>query len=228
MGLAEDIDEVITRLSSRLDPPLSKRLEILGAKLKELALRHMVSSNHTVMELVIAKHLLERGYEVEVEYELAPNLVCDIFATRNGRTIITEVETGFVPPENSTDPMAYRMARELSKVARYSKHSDEFAMAIPPFHILQLPYVLFLPPEERDRWGIKYFKNLIDAYYSKPPVDFDELMTAKLHYVYVVLVDSLQMIELTAGEYYNFFVERPASLLWRTGWPLSIPPLEED
>lgn len=224
MGLIEDVDSVVERLGERLEGSARERLEQLGSRLKELALRRVISSNHTVMELIVAAHLLSKGYEVEVEYVLAPDLVCDVYATLNGESMIVEVETGFVPPENSVDPMAYRLARELSKVARYSKYADYFAMAIPPFHILQLPYIVFLPPEERLNWGIEYFKSLIDAYYRRPPVELEELLTAKLHYVYVVLVDALKLVELTAREYFVTFVERPAILLWRAGWPLNAPP----
>ncbi len=227
MGLSEDIDAVVSRLAEGLEGGARVRLEQLGSRLKELALRKVVSSNHTVMELVVASHLLSKGYEVDVEHVLAPDLVCDVYASLNGESLIVEVETGFVPPENSTDPVAYRLARELSKVARYSRYSDYFAMAVPPFHILQLPYIIFLPPEERARWGIEYFKRLVDAYYRKPPVKLEELLEAKLHYVYVVLVDTLKLIELTAREYFVTFIERPAALLWRAGWPLSELPVNE-
>lgn len=226
MGLLEDIDSVIQRLRSRLQPPADDALGQLGDRLKELALRRLVSSNHTVMELIIAAHLLSKGYSVEIERVLAPNLVCDIYAVQDGKTLIIEVETGFVPPENSVDPLAYRLARELSKVARYSQYADYFAMAVPPFHILQLPFIVFLPPEERVRWGAEQLKGLIDTYYSRPPVKFEELLSAKLHYVYVVLVDTLELIELTAREYFVTFIERPAILLAKSGWPLGSVPVE--
>ena len=225
MGLLEDVDLVIEGLKEKLPPPADGTLEQLGAKLKELALRRVVSSNHTVMELVVAAHLLSKGYSIDVEHVLAPNLVCDIYAVREGRSLIVEVETGFVPPENSKDPLSYRFARELSKVARYSQYSDYFALAIPPFHILQLPVAVFLPPEERQRWGIDYFKELIDAYYTKPPVKLEELLSARLHYVYIVLVDTLEVVELTAREYFVTFIERPAILLAKAKWPLGWTPL---
>lgn len=224
MSLIEDVDTVVKRLGEGLETPARDRLEQLGNRLKELAIRKVISSNHTVMELVVASYLLSKGYEVDVEHVLAPDLVCDIYASLNGESLIVEIETGFVPPENSTDPIAYRLARELSKVARYSRYSDYFAMAIPPFHILQLPYIVFLPPEQRAEWGIEYFKRVIDIYYTKPPVKLEELLTARLHYVYIVLVDALKLVELTAREYFITFIERPAILLWRAGWPLSAPP----
>lgn len=223
--MVEDIDSVIERLKDRLDSPASETLDHLGSRLKELALRRMVSSNHTVMELVVAAHLLSKGYSVEIEHVLAPNLVCDIYAVLNGKSLIVEVETGFVPPENSIDPVAYRFARELSKVARYSQYADYFAMAVPPFHILQLPFIVFMPPEERKRWGIDYVKRLLDLYYSKPPVELEELLSAKLHYVFVVLVDTLELIELTAREYFVTFIERPAMLLAKSNWPLGDIPM---
>ncbi|RLE71244.1 MAG: hypothetical protein DRJ43_00100 [Thermoprotei archaeon] len=225
VGLIEDIDKVLESLKCRVDPPASSRLEQLSSRLKELALRRVISSNHTVIELIVAAHLLSKGFDVEVEYVLAPSLVCDVYGVKDGRSIIVEVETGFVPPENSLDPVAYRMARELSKVARYSKYADEFAMAVPPFHILQLPYLIFLPPEERVKWGLDRLKSLIDTYYSKPPVTFDELLKARLHYVYVVIVDRLELVELTAREYYVSFIERAVVALSKMEgeWPLIRP-----
>ncbi|MCS7105402.1 MAG: hypothetical protein NZ954_07585 [Thermofilaceae archaeon] len=225
MGLIESVDSVTERLVKNMDPPASEKLEQLASRLKELALRKVISSNHTVMELIVSAHLLSKGYDVEIEYVLAPGLVCDLYASNGDKSIVVEVETGFVPPENSVDPVAYRLARELSKVARYSRFSDYFVMAIPPFHILQLPYIVFLPPEERVQWGIEYFKKLIDAYYTKPPVKDEELLSAKLHYVYIVLVDALKLVELTAREYFQIFIERPAILLYRAGWPLSGLPI---
>jgi len=226
VGLVEDVELTLQRLKERLEPSGFRSLEGLAAKLRELALRRVVSSNHTIMELVVAAHLLSKGYEVDVEHPLAPNLVCDVYAVREGESLIVEVETGFVPPENSVDPLAYRLARELSKVARYSRYADYFAMAVPPFHILQLPSLIFLPPEERKRWGVERLKGLIDAYYSKPPVELEELLTARLHYVYLVIVDTLELIELTAREYFTTFIERPAALLAGSSWLLGELPVE--
>jgi len=221
VGLAEDIDLVVERLESKLDPDSAASLRWLGSKLKNLALRRAISSNHTVMELVVAAYLLSKGYSVDAEREVAPGLVCDLYATKDDKTLVVEVETGFVPPENSKDPIAYRFARELSKVARYSKHADIFAMAVPPFHILQLPPLIFLPSAERRLWNLEAFKRILDAYYARPPLELDDLLSAKLHYVYVVLVDTLELIELTAREYFLTFVERPSILMARNGWPPS-------
>jgi len=217
VGLPEDVEHVIEELSRRLDADKAGRLRRLGGRLLELALRRVVSSNHTVIELIVAAHLLSEGYDVEVEHVLAPNLVCDIYAFKDGKSMIVEVETGFVPPENSVDPLAFRMARELSKVARYSGYSDYFAMATPPFHILQLPYLIFMPPREREGLGLLRLKRVIDEYYRKPPVSYEELLGARLHYVYVVLVDMFEAVRLTAREYYVYFVERPAQAISRVG-----------
>ncbi len=210
MDFVDDVSFVLER-ARRVLPRLEdfSKLERVAWKLTNMYEKGLVKSNHSVMELVLACHLIKKGYDVDVEYDFGDGLVCDIYAKRNGESLAVEVETGFVPPENSKDPVAYRAAREISKVVRYSRFVDYFALATPPYHILQLPDIFFLPPEKRGYWGLKTIKSFLDRYYKKPPIRVEELISAKLNYVYVVVVDELLVLEYKAGEYYVEYLEKP-------------------
>lgn len=217
MGLAEDLTCIVEQLTSRLDHGARGKLKQMGEQLLELAIRRAVSSNHAVMELVVAYHLILKGFDVEVEHEVDQGLTCDVYARAGDRSVIVEVETGFVPPENALDPATFRMAREVSKVARYSKYADEFALAVPPFHILQLPLLLLLPPKARSAWDALRLKGLLDAYYKRPPVELDDILSARVNYVYLIMVEELRVIELAAEEYFKTFIEHPLARLGLRG-----------
>jgi hypothetical protein len=74
-------------------------------------------------------------------------------------TLVVEVETGFVPPEAALAPIRYRQARIAAKIARYSGHSQRFALATPGYHVLQVPEVLLQPPDERKKKELKIHRN---------------------------------------------------------------------
>lgn len=207
----EDLEAVYSKIAATRRDPLNGRdlaLELESIKRKLLALwrRRLVKSNHTIMELVVAGHLLYKGYRVDVEVEVGEGLVCDIYARNDSGSLIVEVETGFVPPDHSSDPILYRAAREASKIARYSRFADEFALAVPPYHVLQVPEVLYLDPEDRDPSELALVKDLLDAYYSRPPVELEDIARAKLSSVYVVNVDRAEVLELSAKEYCELFI----------------------
>jgi len=91
-----DMNVVFERLSGGLESGLRVRLESLKNRLVRLYRNGKVKINHSVVELVLAKHLLEAGYEVDVERCLN-GLSCDVYAVRDERILIVEVETGFIP-----------------------------------------------------------------------------------------------------------------------------------
>ena len=111
-----DIEDAFLRLSQDLPPDLRVELEALKDKLVKLKAEGKVKINHSVMELVCAKELLAMGYSVDVEHEIG-GLVCDVYAELDGRGLVVEIETGFVPPEHALDPMRYCKARIASKIA---------------------------------------------------------------------------------------------------------------
>jgi hypothetical protein len=147
------------------------------------------------MELVCAKHLLSKGYTVDVEHPLDHVLICDVYGVKGDGTIVVEVETGFIPPKNALDPTAYSQARIISKIARYGNHSNMFALATPLHYIIQIPLVLSKPPRFRQETELVKIKTLCDQYYTNPPVSLDELRYTRLHAIYIMDVDELTVYE---------------------------------
>ena len=172
----------------------------LREKLMALHKRRMVKINHSVMELVSAKHLIQRGFDVDVEYDLE-KVSCDVYGTKGYGSVIVEVETGFVPPENALDPTLYLKARIASKITRYSGFSNKFILATPPYYVMQLPPALTKPPRFRTDDEISTIKGLCDLYYSNPAVSVEEIRNARLHSIYTLDVDSASVQEWEVNEY---------------------------
>jgi hypothetical protein len=186
----EDVENLVEKIGGGVNPRIREGLEKLRNRLVELSRRGLVKINHSVMELVCAKHLMLKGYEVDVEHDLGGGLVCDVYAVRGDGTLAVEVETGFVPPENALDPEQYCRARVASKITRYSVKVDKFSLGIPPYYILQIPSALAKPPRFRSLGEVEEIKKLCDLYYKNPPVSVEEVKNARLHTVYVIDVAS--------------------------------------
>ena len=185
----EDLDCLLGRLSQGSSEDVSQKLRKLKDRLVELHRENIVKINHSVMELVCAKHLINRGYDVEVEKPLEKNLTCDLFAVKGYGSMIVEIETGFVPPEHALDPSTYLAARIASKIVRYSNFAGKFALAIPPYYVLQYPQVLTQPPKARKMEDLMKIKSLCDKYYHNPPVTLTEIKNARIHTVYIIEAD---------------------------------------
>ncbi|MEM3079557.1 MAG: hypothetical protein QXF21_04490, partial [Thermoproteota archaeon] len=97
----EDVETLVKRIGRNVDQDIKIRLENLKNRLIELSQKGLVKINHSVMELVCAKHLMLKGYDVDVEHDLGGGLICDVYAVRGHGTLVVEVETGYVPPENA-------------------------------------------------------------------------------------------------------------------------------
>ena len=202
MGYFErDLDLLLIKLKDGVDEETGRKLNSLKDRLVRLDETNVLKINHSVMELVCAKYLILRSYDVTVEYPLTDNLVCDLYATRGMGTMIVEVETGFVPPENALSPITYRRARIASKIARYSAHSNKFVLATPPHHILQIPPVFLKPPRERSIADLKELKDTCDKYYKNPPLSLDELRYGRLQTVHVIDVDGGEIKEFDPSNY---------------------------
>jgi len=204
--LIEELLIVSKTLCSQMDDKQCSMIRKIRNELIQLARKKLIKSNHTIMELIIAAFLIKKGYDISVEKVLEKDLICDIFAEKDGKRLIVEVETGFVPPSNSLDPILYRVTREISKVVRYSGYAEYFALATLPYHILQLPEFLFFPPAMRSPSLIAKTKALLDKYYKNPPIPVEKIKNAKLDYVYITIVDEYKVIEYTAKEYYSKFI----------------------
>ncbi|MCY1154034.1 MAG: hypothetical protein MOP50_514 [Nitrososphaera sp.] len=180
-----------------------ERMNFVKNRLVELYMRNLVKINHSAMELVCAKHLIRYGYKVDVEKQLTDILICDVYAEKGEGAAIVEIETGFIPPEHALDPLSYYVARIASKIARYSKHANQFVLATPPVSILPIPALFRRPPRDRRPSEIKKVKVLCDKYYKNPPVTEDEILNGRLHITYIINIDAGKVVEMDIDSYFE-------------------------
>jgi len=190
-----DIEILSAKLNSDTDAEDQKKLNVLKDKLIHLHEESIVKINHSVMELVCAKHLILKGYEVDIERPI-DGLVCDLYGVKGLGSHIVEVETGFIPPRHALDPANYRKSRIASKIIRYGNHSEKFALGVPPYYLLQIPDILVKPPRDRTMKDLKYLKTLCDLYYKNPPVTLDEIRNSRIHTIYIIDVDEISIREV--------------------------------
>lgn len=195
-----DVDTVMEKLRGDLNNEEYAKLLRLRDRLFQLNRRNLVKINHSIMELICAKHLIQGGFEVELEHTL--NVVsCDIYAVKGYGSLIVEVETGFVPPEHALDPHSYLRGRIASKITRYSSYANKFCLGTPPHYIMQIPSALTKPPRFRTQEEVAAIKGLCDLYYSSPPITMEEIKNARLHTIYSIDVDTVSVRELEVNEY---------------------------
>ena len=180
-----------------------ERMNFVKNRLIDLYMRNLVKINHSAMELVCAKHLIRYGYKVDVEKQLTDILICDVYAEKGEGAAIVEIETGFIPPEHALDPLSYYVARIASKIARYSKHANQFVLATPPVSILPIPALFRRPPRDRRPSEIKKVKVLCDKYYKNPPVTEDEILNGRLHITYIINIDAGKVVEMDIDSYFE-------------------------
>jgi hypothetical protein len=197
----------VTSLSDRMSAgepeEIVERMNFVKNRLIELYMRNLVKINHSSMELVCAKHLIHYGYKVDVEKQLTDILICDLYAEKGDGAAIVEIETGFIPPEHALDPLSYYAARIASKIARYSKHANQFVLATPPVSILPIPTLFRRPPRDRRPSEIKKVKVLCDKYYKNPPVTEDEILNGRLHITYIINIDAGKVVEMDIDSYFE-------------------------
>jgi hypothetical protein len=197
----------VTSLSDRMSAgepeEIVERMNFVKNRLIELYMRNLVKINHSAMELVCAKHLIRYGYKVDVEKQLTDILICDVYAEKGEGAAIVEIETGFIPPEHALDPLSYYVARIASKIARYSKHANQFVLATPPVSILPIPALFRRPPRDRRPSEIKKVKVLCDKYYKNPPVTEDEILNGRLHITYIINIDAGKVVEMDIDSYFE-------------------------
>jgi hypothetical protein len=196
-----DLTTLLDRLTSNVEPIVENKLCMLKDWLVKLHNENLVKINHSVMELVTAKHLIEKGYEIQLEYPLNELLNCDLYGIKGLGNIVVEIETGFIPPENALQPLTYTSARLASKIIRYSSFAGKFALGVPPHYILPFPRVLAKPPRNRTDLEIEQIKALCDAFYSKPPVTIEEIRNARIHEIYIIDVDRSRITEIDPETY---------------------------
>lgn len=197
----EDLNSLMLRLTIGVDSEAKKKLVYLKDWLLKLQKANVVKINHSVMELVCAKFLILKGYDVQIEYPLNDILTCDLFSAKGFGDLIVEIETGFIPPDHALDPLMYLSARLASKIVRYSCFAGKFALGVPPHYVLSFPKALAKPPRKRTQNEISRIKELIDKYYQNPPVTEEEILNARLHDIYLIDVDRLRVQEIDPETY---------------------------
>ncbi|MFB5610314.1 MAG: hypothetical protein ACE5RT_00740 [Nitrosopumilaceae archaeon] len=202
-----DVYEITETLSCHLNENDLPKLNYVRQKLIELYEQNLVKINHSVLELICSANLIHHGYSVEVEKSVSDILVCDLFATKGDGTTIIEIETGFTPPEHALDTVDYYTARIISKIARYSKFCSKFSLATPVIGILPIPKLFLDPPHARDKNEISKVKSFCDKYYKNPPIEYDDILNAHLHSVFLINIDKGFAKELDPNGYVNLTEE---------------------
>ena len=184
-----DVYEVTDNLASQLSKNDIPKLNFVRQQLIEMYQKNLVKINHSVLELICAANLIANGYSVEVEKQVSDILVCDLYAKKGDGDTIIEIETGFTPPDHALDTIDYLTARIMSKIARYSKYCSKFSLATPATGLIPVPKIFLLPPNARKKEDVKKVQILCDRYYKKPPINFDDILNARLHSIYLINVD---------------------------------------
>ena len=204
----QDLNIILSRLSQDTDQENVNKLTVLKDHLVTLQKENIVKINHSVMEIVCAKYLIQKGFEVQVEYPLNDILTCDLFGIKGYGNLIVEIETGYIPPENALAPLTYTSARLASKIIRYSSFAGKFALGVPPHYNLPFPHALAKPPRNRADREIMQIKKLCDAYYHKPPVTVEEIRNARIQEVYIIDVDHAKVQEIDPEAYLKRSMKR--------------------
>jgi hypothetical protein len=197
----QDITTLLQRLTLDVNAEVENKLNLLKDWLIKLQKENVVKINHTVMELVCAKYLIQKGYAIQIEYPLNEILTCDLYGIKGLGNLIVEVETGFIPPENALAPLTYTTARLASKIIRYSSFAGKFALGVPPHYTLPIPSTLAKAPRNRSHQEIAQIKKLCDTYYKKPPVTIEEIRNARLQEIYIIDVDRAKVQEIDPEAY---------------------------
>ena len=197
-----DLNILLTKLTDGVDDETKRKLDDLKNSLINLRKENRVKINHSVMELVCAKHLILKGYDVYVEHCcFGDRLTCDLYGVKGYGNLIVEIETGFVPPDHALDPVTYNKTRIASKISRYSNYTSKFGLGLPPYYIMQIPPTLTKPPRYREAKELEEVKNYCDLYYKNPPVSLEEIKNARLHAIYIIDVNGAGVKEMDPDTY---------------------------
>jgi hypothetical protein len=185
----DDVYEITEKLSKNLKEDEIPKLNYVRQRLIEMYKENLVKINHSVLELICAANLIARGYTVDAEKSVSDILLCDIFAKKGDGSAIIEIETGFTPPEHALDTVDYYTARIMSKISRYSQHCSKFSLATPVMGILPIPKIFLTPSHSRKKDEILKAQSFCNRFYKNPPIEFDEILNARLHSIYLIHID---------------------------------------
>lgn len=198
----DDVYTVTNHLAKNLHEEDVPKLNFVRQRLIELYQKNLVKINHSVLELICAANLVSKGFAVDVEKPLTDSLVCDLYGKKDGKTAIIEIETGFTPPEHALDTIEYYISRIVSKIARYSKYCDTFSLATPVIGMLPIHNTFLSLPSQRIPGEIKKIKSQCDIFYKNPPIEYDDILNAKLDSVYLINIDKGFAKEINPSEYH--------------------------
>ena len=199
----DDVYTVTNQLGKSLDQEQIPKLNFVRQRLIELYQQNLVKINHSVLELICAANLVSKGFSVDVEKSLTGSLVCDLYGKKDGQTAIIEIETGFTPPEHALDTIDYYTSRIVSKIARYSKYCDVFSLATPVIGMLPIHKVFLNTPLQRIPAEIKKIKSQCDIFYKNPPIEYDDILNAKLDSIYLINIDKGFAKEINPTTYHS-------------------------
>ena len=202
-----DVYAISELLSTQLDQDDVPKLNFVRQRLIDMYKENLVKINHSVLEIICASELIAHGYSVDVEKSVSNLLTCDIFATKGDNTSIIEIETGFTPPEHALDTVDYYAARILSKIARYSKYCGKFSLATPVVNVLPISKLFLLPPNARKNEDVRRLKKLCDRFYKNPKINFEDILNAHIHSVYLINTDKGFAKELDPEAYFEMTKE---------------------
>jgi len=197
----EDVYEITENLSKIFNENNIPKLNFVRQKLIDMYQQNLVKINHSVLELICAANLISRDYSVDVEKPISDILICDVYAEKGNGTTIIEIETGFTPPDHALDTVDYYSARIMSKISRYSKYCSKFSLASPVIGILPIPKLFLIPPIARKKDDVKKLKSLCDRFYRNPPIEFDDILNARLHSIYLINTDKRFAKEMDPKSY---------------------------
>ena len=197
----DDVFKITDQISERLTDEQITKLGFVRERLVELYQQNLVKINHSVLEIICASELIRHGYVVNVEERLSDILVCDIFATKGDGSVIIEIETGFTPPAHALNTVDYYAARIMSKIARYSKYCSKFCLATPVVGVLPIPSIFLIPPLARNLNDVKKNQVICNRFYKNPAIEFDSILNAHLHSIYLINTDKVFAKQLDPQNY---------------------------
>ena len=198
-----DIFKVSEKLCKKLTDKQIEKLDFVRERLIELYQHNLVKINHSVLELICASELIQHEYVVDVEKKLSDILVCDIFARKGDGSVIIEIETGFTPPAHALNTVDYYAARIMSKIARYSQFCSKFSLATPVVGVLPIPSIFLIPPSARNHNDVKKNQVICNRFYRNPAIEFDSILNAHLHSIYLINTDKVFAKQLDPQNYVN-------------------------
>jgi len=77
---------------------------------------------------------------------------------------------------------------------------------------LPIPKLFLSPPHARVKNEISKIKSFCDKYYKNPPIEFDDILNAHLHSVYLINIDKGFAKELDP----NGYVDLTGKLLYKS------------